>query len=135
LLIAIAAATDFNTWLNIIALVALGLFSVPFLRSRRKDGIIAEQKQTIDSKDALLLTRTEERDECQQRVRQIEQGAGHLKEELARMEARYDEQSHYTAQGALEAVMKLVEQGDRNQERRHKELMGALHVLTSSVER
>jgi hypothetical protein len=134
-LIAIAAATDFNTWLNIVGLVALGLFSVPFLRSRRKDGIIAEQKQTIDSKDALLLTRTEERDECQQRVRQIEQGAGHLKEELARMEARYEEQSNYTAQGALEAVMQLVEQGDRNQERRHKELMGTLHVLTSSVER
>ena len=124
-----------NALLNLALLAVVFVAAFPLVKSKRKDQTIQEQENLLKAKDARIVELRDDLDDARQNVRQIEQGAAHVREQLVAAEAKYEEQGKYTAEKALTAVMQTMRQGEGNHERRHVEVMEALAALKLALER
>lgn len=136
MLSAIGAIVDPNLILNIITVgLALALvFAVP--RAFRAN----RQKAELEMKDSVIRTREQDnaalRDhqatlnadlaECRLAARRSEADA-------ATWKARYEEQSHYTAESALQTINKLIASAETEAQRRHAEVMASLSNIGALV--
>lgn len=107
--IAVLATLDsVNALLNVLTILVALAVAFPVIRSKRKDAVIHEQKQVIESHknrldalDADLIGACERADEAEEWAHKSETNAEHWR-------ARYQEQEKYTAPEALELVAKKL---------------------------
>jgi len=131
----LALATDprspdyVNVVLNFASLAILvgGLFLAPkALRARSAQSQLAEKDQIISTANQLRLLKEEELRTCKDRMRDIGFELDAAQRDHALWRGRYEEQQKYTAQPALEAITKLLETTNQQNERRHQEMLAAL---------
>lgn len=87
-----------------------------------KDAIIATRKEMAD-------TREEEANIARAKSAELGGLLDSARSEAAAWQARYEEQSQYTAPAALDTITQLLKHGDREAERRHLEMLAALQHL------
>lgn len=127
---------DPNLVLNIITVVmAVALFlAIPraFRANRQKaelemkDRVIATREQDNRALRDHMETLNGELAECRMTARRSEA-------EAATWKARYEEQSHYTAESALQTINQLIATGNSEAERRHAEVMASLSNIGALV--
>lgn len=136
MLSAIGAIVDPNLFLNIVtvALALVALFAVPrALTATRQKAELTAKDQTINTREqdnrALRdhqATLNSELAECRMNARRSEA-------EAATWKARYEEQSHYTAESALQTINKLIASAETEAQRRHAEVMASLSNIGALV--
>lgn len=99
---------DVNLILNVVMLVALAVSVPRIVQGKRKDAIIATDRQTIEALEARAKTLERERDAVERAA-----DAEHVKrieaEKAVEVErARYQEQSKYTAPEALADLKTII---------------------------
>jgi hypothetical protein len=124
-----------NLLLNGVTLGIAIFVAVRAGKSKVKDETIKELQDLVSAKDSRNRELRDDLDVEKQHVRQIEQGASHLREQLVVAEAKYEEQSQFTAEGALTAVLETFQISEGHHERRHDEIMLALKNVQTALER
>jgi Tfp pilus assembly protein PilX len=92
--------------LTVVGLVAIMVAAVPFIRSRRKDGMIMELQKALEVSEAFVKQKERECVGVSARAERLERERNEAKEEAAACKARYDELSQYTARPAFEQVIR-----------------------------
>lgn len=110
---------DTNVVLNLFTLALVIVFAVPVLKSRRKDAVIAEQKEVIDSHEQRIAALERDLAGAQQRANETMVHAAALEAQKAAAEARYAEQAKYTAAAAVEAFDERFRQHELAVQQRH----------------
>lgn len=131
--IAVSPIPDANMALNLVMVVVL-LFGAPrFFRASRAEAAMQEKDRTIETYEQSVTadrTRMEglERDltKIRERRDELEERNSKLSEVAAGFQARYEEQSRYTAKEALETLTRLLEHQEGESERRHTEMLELL---------
>lgn len=107
-LLLLAVLDDVNVLLNVFAVLVALIAAFPIIRSKRKDVVISEQGQVIESiklrleaLEADLAGARRRADNAEEQARQAETSVEHWR-------ARYQEQEKYTAPEALELVAKKL---------------------------
>lgn len=122
-------------------LAVIAIIAVPraFSHARQKaellakDEIIKTREQTNDALNDRVTTLAQEKATLAAEVEVCRINAKRSEVEAAGYRAKYEEQSKYTAEAALETIEKLIETGDREADRRHTEVMGALGNISVLV--
>lgn len=131
--VALSVGAPLNFLVNIAGAVAVVYAIVKVGKSKVKDDTINDLQNSIEAKDGRLRDLSEQLADAKQQARQIEQAANHCRDEATAWRSKYEEQSNYTAENALETVVKVLEQNDKAHERRHTEIMRAFETLNSAV--
>lgn len=121
-----------NTAMNVVGLIGLlvGLYSVP------KAFKASTMKAELEEKDRIIKGRSELAQVAEAELGKVREKCAELgvaldEERAARAaaDARYEEQSRYTAGPALEAIQELMQRQERENNRRHREMLLALRAL------
>lgn len=91
--------------LTIVGLIAMMVAAVPFVRSRRKDGVILQLEQALKASDLLGSQMKTQLEGAQVRMDRLERERNAAKEDSAACKAKYEALEQYTARPALEAVI------------------------------
>lgn len=126
LVLAAISLTDAATLVLFAGMFAL---AVPFIRSRRKDGVIGEQRLVIEGKNLLLETETERRTVAESRLEHAVERRQEAEKKAAAIEARYQEQAKYTAENALGEVKDVIFETGKETQR----ALGRIESLLSAV--
>lgn len=123
-----------NVVLNFASLgvLVLGLWFAPrAFRAKAAEALLAERDTIISGHKQLLELREEEAHAAKDKSAELGGMLDEMRTTAAAWEARYAEQSKYTAQPALETIQKLLKSNNEEAERRHTELLFALRALGS----
>lgn len=136
MLAAIGALVDPNLFLNIVtvALALTALYAVP------KALTATRQKAELEAKDGTINTREQDNRALRDHVSTLAADLAECKlaarkaeSDMETWQARYEEQSKYTAPEALVTIEKLIDSGNTEAERRHTEIMASLSNIGALV--
>lgn len=116
-----AQVLDINVVLNVVMLLVAALVALPLIRSRRKDATIKDLEAELDAAHRRRDGALEDLAGAQKRANMGEEAIKHLRTELAAAQARYEEQSKYTAKEAVTHLEQLMVE--------HREQVAARHEL------
>lgn len=123
-------ALNFATLLVIVA----GLFMAPrALRAKRLEALLAEKDKISVTHQQLAEAKEAEAQAAREKSAELGAALDEARSEAAAWQARYQEQSQYTAAPALEAIRELMEQNSVESERRHKETLLVLRSLRALI--
>lgn len=135
-MIVVGALVDPNLFLNLltVALALTALYAVPRALTAGR------QKAELEQKDNIIETREQDNRSLRDRQHTLAEELAECKMNLRRSEsaadtwqARYEEQSKYTAEQALTTIQQLIDNGNVEAERRHAEVMASLTNIGALV--
>lgn len=121
-----------NLLLNILVFAAAVVVAVPWLRSKRKDGVIRELEEVVDTKDRLIVSLRDDIKGVAQRADQLAERVTSCERAAAEWQARYEEQSKYTAREAFTHFEQIMSQHSNQVAERHAAMLDVLNTLTRS---
>lgn len=130
----VGAALDMNLVLNLFTLALIAVAAVPVLRSRRKDAIIKELNDVCDVKERREKELEKDLAGAQARANQAEEAAKFSVKEAEKWQARYEEQSKYTAPEAVMQIESELAEHRQQVAERHERILTALERLTDRIE-
>lgn len=117
-----------------LAILVAGVFIAPrALRAKRQEAQLQEKNRLIDGHKQMADLKTEEADTYRTKAAELGSLLDEARSEASAWQARYQEQSQYTAAPALEAIRELMEQNSTESERRHKETLLVLRSLRALI--
>jgi uncharacterized protein involved in exopolysaccharide biosynthesis len=100
----IGTLPDAAELLSVFTIVLLVVAAVPVVRSRAKDAIIKDYRETLASKDARIAALETDLRGAQERANAAESRAHECEKSIAGHEARYEELKGYAAPEAFERI-------------------------------
>lgn len=131
-----AAPADVNVVLNFVSLAILvaGLMLAPrAFRAKKVEGELKEKDRIIDGHKQLAELKEAEAEAAKEKQAELGNMLDEARSEAAAWQARYQEQSQYTAAPALEAIRDLMVENSAESERRHKETLLVLRSLRALI--
>lgn len=125
---------DLNAVLNIVTLIAAATVAVPVLRAKRKDAIITEQSQVIESHERRIKALEDDLLGAQKRADELAQQLVTSQTDLAAANARYEEQAKYTAGPAIEQFKEILLEHQQAVQERHQLMIAALERITGALD-
>lgn len=125
-----------NVVLNLLSLVALvgGLVMAPrAFRAKRVEGELAQMQRLIEGHKSMAELKEEEATAAREKAAELGGLLDSERTAAAGWQARYEEQSQYTAAPALEAIRRLMEDNALESERRHRETLLVLRSLRALI--
>lgn len=125
-----------NVSLNVITVIGLlgGLVvAVKAFRSKTMEGELKERDRIVQMRTQLAEAAEAARDSAAGKAAELGGLLDTARSDAAAWQARYEEQSNYTAGPALEAIEKLLSRNNEESERRHREMLLALRALRQLV--
>lgn len=125
-----------NVALNFASLVILvaGIFLAPrALKAKRQEAELREKDRLIEGHHRLASMKEEEADAFREKSAELGAALDEARSEASAWQARYQEQSQYTAAPALEAIRTLLEQSEKAAAHRHTEMLMVLRALRALV--
>lgn len=120
---------DWNLALNVAMFAGL-LYAVPTLgRSKRKDAVIAEQKLVIESHTTRISALERDLAGVTDRANVAAEAAKECEKRAAEWQARYDEQSRYTAPVAVAHFEKVLTDHSARVGDRHEQMIAELERI------
>lgn len=133
------AVFDLNLLLNVLMLVMAVVVAVPIVRSRRKDATIAELEKLAHGRGERIVDLEADVKGVQARADAAEDAAKGCQTEIATWRARYEEQSKYTAEGAVTHLDDVLKEHREQVADRHEKIIEQLDanrvVLEAIAER
>lgn len=118
-----------------LAILVAGIVLAPrAFRAKALQAALAEKDQVIATKLQLAEARDAEIAQQKERLRDMGFQLDACQHDAALWRGRYEEQSQYTAEPALEAIKLLLENTNTQAERRHTEMLAALSKVPSGAE-
>lgn len=119
--------------LVVLAWLAVAAVSVPTLRSKRKDGVISEQLLVIQSHETRIKALERDLGGAKERADAAAMAAREAETRAAQWQARYEEQSRYTAGPAIENFERLLKAHSEQVAERHALMIESLEGVTNSL--
>lgn len=117
-----------------LAILVAGVFVAPrAFRAKRQEAQLQEKDRLIHGHQQLAALKEEEADAFREKAAELGAALDDARSEASAWQARYQEQSQYTAAPALDAIRQLMEQNSVESERRHKETLLVLRSLRALI--
>lgn len=100
----VAAIDDLNAFLNVVTIVIALIVAFPVIRSKRKDAVIKEQKEVIESHQQRIEACLADLDGAVSRANDAEVLAARHERDACDWRARYEEQEKYAAPEAFKSI-------------------------------
>ena len=126
----VAQILDIDTVLNIMILLVAALAAVPLMKSKAKDQTIKDLNDSLIAADRREDDLKKEVAGAQTRANAMEEACKFATKEKEKWEARYQEQSKYTAKGAVTHMEQLLVEHREQVAQRHEHMIDALDKLT-----
>ncbi len=128
---------DFNLIFNLITVTLLVIGAPRIFFATRAKSLLAEKDTVIDTHEQTISAKNNHIETLEQDRRGAREAAKAANIELKRAtveaatwQSRYEEQSKYTAEAALTTITSMMENAEREAQRRHEELMETLGKIT-----
>ena len=135
-MLTLGALVDPNLLLNIItlALALVAFVAVPrALTATRQKAELAAKDQTINTREQDNRALRDHQETLSTELAECKLAARRAESDAKTWQARYDEQSKYTAEPALQTINQLIASGNSEAERRHAEVMASLSNIGALV--
>lgn len=119
-----------------LAILVAGAFFAPrALRAKRQEAQLLEKDTLIRGHQQLAELKEQEANSFREKAAELGAALDESRSEAAAWQARYQEQSQYTAAPALETIHDLMKHANDEAERRHKETLMVLRALRALAPR